>query len=162
MLDAETEAPTVWLPDVNIWLIGKDPDSGERLKAEGEEGNRGWDGWMASLLQWTWTWANLGDGKGQGGLACCSPWGHKESDMTWWLNNNSLNLDSYVPELGWATENIWLSLCLKSSQAYYHAEDLHMRRLYAKCPKYKKYTLGILENKWENGNGGLWVLGKTS
>ena len=24
----------------------------------------------------------LGDGVGQGGLACCSPWGHKESDMT--------------------------------------------------------------------------------
>ena len=22
------------------------------------------------------------DGEGQGGLACCSPWGHKESDMT--------------------------------------------------------------------------------
>ena len=29
-----------------------------------------------------------GDGKGQGSLACCSPWGHKESDMTEWLNNN--------------------------------------------------------------------------
>ena len=24
----------------------------------------------------------LGDGEGQGSLACCSPWGHKESDMT--------------------------------------------------------------------------------
>ena len=23
---------------------------------------------------------------GQGDLACCSPWGHKESDMTEWLN----------------------------------------------------------------------------
>ena len=32
---------------------------------------------------------NLGYGKGQGGLACCSPWGHKESDMTWWLNNKN-------------------------------------------------------------------------
>ena len=30
----------------------------------------------------------LGDGKGQGGLAYCSPWGHKESDMTWQLNDN--------------------------------------------------------------------------
>ena len=30
----------------------------ERLKAEGEEGDRGWDGWMASPTQWTWTWAN--------------------------------------------------------------------------------------------------------
>ena len=24
-----------------------------------------------------------GDGEGQGGLVCCSPWGHKELDMTW-------------------------------------------------------------------------------
>ena len=29
------------------------------------------------------------DGKGQGGQACCSPWGLKESDRTWRLNNNS-------------------------------------------------------------------------
>ena len=28
----------------------------------------------------------LGDGEGQGSLACCSPWGHKESDMTEQLN----------------------------------------------------------------------------
>ena len=31
----------------------------------------------------------LGDGEGQGSLACCSPWGHEESDMTWRLNNNN-------------------------------------------------------------------------
>ena len=29
----------------------------ERLRAGIEEGNRGWDGWMASLTQWTWVWA---------------------------------------------------------------------------------------------------------
>ena len=28
------------------------------LKAEGEGDDRGWDGWMASLTQWTWVWAN--------------------------------------------------------------------------------------------------------
>ena len=32
-----------------------------------------------------------GDGKGQGCLACYSPWGHKELDMTWWLKNNNDN-----------------------------------------------------------------------
>ena len=31
----------------------------------------------------------LGDGEGQGSLACCSPWGCKESDMTEQLNNNN-------------------------------------------------------------------------
>ena len=30
-----------------------------------------------------------GDGDGQGSLVCCSSWGHKESDMTERLNNNS-------------------------------------------------------------------------
>ena len=32
----------------------------------------------------------LGDGDGQGCLVCCSPWGHKESDMTEQPNNNKL------------------------------------------------------------------------
>ena len=31
----------------------------------------------------------LGDGEGQGGLACCSPWGRKESGTTGWLDNNN-------------------------------------------------------------------------
>ena len=35
----------------------------------------------------------LGDGKGQGILTCCSPWGHKESDTTEQLKNNN-KLDS--------------------------------------------------------------------
>ena len=35
----------------------------------------------------------LGVGDGQGGLACRSPWGHKESDTTWGLNNNNLHFD---------------------------------------------------------------------
>ena len=40
----------------------------------------------ASPIQWTGTWANSGDGEGQGSLARCSPWGCKESDMTEQLN----------------------------------------------------------------------------
>ena len=34
----------------------------------------------------------LGDGEGQGGLVCYSPWGHKESDRTGRLNNNTISL----------------------------------------------------------------------
>ena len=33
----------------------------------------------------------LGHGEGQGKLACCSLWVHKESDMTERLNNNNSN-----------------------------------------------------------------------
>ena len=32
----------------------------ERLKMGGEGDDRGWDGWMASLTQWTWVWVNSG------------------------------------------------------------------------------------------------------
>ena len=38
----------------------------ERLKAGGEGDNRGWDGWMASPIQWTSTWANSGRWWGTG------------------------------------------------------------------------------------------------
>ena len=63
----------------------------ERLKAGGEGDDRGWDGWMASPTQWTWAWAPEGS-DGQRGLACCSPQGHKESDMmTEQLNWTELN-----------------------------------------------------------------------
>ena len=48
--------------------------------------DRGWDGWMASLTQWTWVWVNSEVGDGQEGLACCSLWGHKESDTPEQLN----------------------------------------------------------------------------
>ena len=34
----------------------------------------------------------LGDSEGEGSLAGCSPWGHKESDMTESLNDNSHHL----------------------------------------------------------------------
>ena len=34
----------------------------------------------------------LGHGEGQGGLACCSPWGWKEVDMTEQLNDNKIRL----------------------------------------------------------------------
>ena len=46
----------------------------------------------------------LGVGDGQGGLACCSPWGRKESDTTERLNNNNC-----FTELYWFLPNINLN-----------------------------------------------------
>ena len=61
------------------------------IGAGGEGDDRGWDGWMASLTRWMWVWVTPGVGDGQGGLACCDSWGHKESDTTEWLNWTELN-----------------------------------------------------------------------
>ena len=37
-----------------------------------------------------------GEGEGQGGLACCSPWDHEESDTTWELNTHIQELLGYL------------------------------------------------------------------
>ena len=54
------EAPTLLPPDAKSQLTEKDPDAGKDLRTEEEEGDRRWDGWMASLTQRTWVWANCG------------------------------------------------------------------------------------------------------
>ena len=54
--DAEAEGPVLWPPDVKSWLIWKDPDAGKDWRQE-EKGTTE-DGWIASLIQWTWVWAN--------------------------------------------------------------------------------------------------------
>ena len=64
----------------------KGPGAGKHWRQRRRD-SRGWDGWMASQTQWTWTEQTLGD---SGGLACCIPWGRKESDMTWRWKNNTL------------------------------------------------------------------------
>ena len=59
-------------------LIGKDPDAGKDRRREekgmAEDEMVGWHGHEFELA--------LGDSGGQGSLACCSLWGHKESDTT--------------------------------------------------------------------------------
>ena len=78
--DAETLI--LWLPDAKSWLIGKDPDAGKdwRQKEKGltEDEMAGWHHWLNGheFEQ------ALGYGESQGSLACCSPWGLKESDTT--------------------------------------------------------------------------------
>ena len=57
--DAKAETPILWPPYAKSWLTGKDW-CWEGLGAGGEGDDRGWDGWMASLTQWTWVWVNSG------------------------------------------------------------------------------------------------------
>ena len=64
----------------------KKPWCWERLRAGGEGDNRRWDGWMASLTQWTWVWVDSRWWWWTGRPACYGLWGCKESDMTEQLN----------------------------------------------------------------------------
>ena len=95
--DDEAEAPILWPPDAKSWLIGKDPDAGKDWgwEEKGTVDNEiiGWHHWL-SEHEFEKT---PGDGIGQQSLVCCSPWGHKESDRTEWLNNNNHLLRGSVP-----------------------------------------------------------------
>ena len=84
--DAKAETPVLWPLHAKSWLIGKDPDAGKDWGQE-EKGTTEDEmvGWHHRLNGHDFEWT-LGVGDGQGGLACCSPWGHKESDMTEQLN----------------------------------------------------------------------------
>ena len=94
--DAEAEAPVLGLPDANSvsWLIVRDPDTGkvwgQEEKGVTEDEMVGW----YNQLNGHECEQTLGDSEGQGSLACCHPWGHKE-----WLNNNSTKFHSLLIEM---------------------------------------------------------------
>ena len=80
--NVEAEAPVVWPPDTKSQLIKKDPDAGKDWRQE-EKGTTKNEmvGWHHQLNRHEFKQA-LGNDEGQGSLVCCSPWGHKEPDMT--------------------------------------------------------------------------------
>ena len=84
--DVETGTPILWPPDAKSWLIWKDPDAGKDWGQE-EKGTTEDEivGWHHQLNGHEFGRAP-GVVDGQGGLDCCSSWGHKESDTTERLN----------------------------------------------------------------------------
>ena len=84
--DVEAETPILWPPDVKSWRIWKDSDArkdwGQEEKGTTEDEMAGWHHWLNGHE----FGRTLGVGDGQGGLACCSSWGGKGSDITEWLN----------------------------------------------------------------------------
>ena len=83
---AEAEASILWPPDGRNWVMGKDPDAEKDWRQE-DNGTTEDEmvGWHHQLSGYEFEQA-LGVGDRQGSLACCSPWGCKESDMTGRLN----------------------------------------------------------------------------
>ena len=91
----------------NSW---KRPWCWERLKAGGEGGDRGWDGWMASPTRWTWVWA---------------------SSRSWWWTGRPGVLQSLGPQRvghDWATELTDSSMHLKLLSWQLRAEWSHLTK----------------------------------
>ena len=76
-------------PDANSRLIEKNSDAGkdwrQEEKGKTEDETVGWH----HRLEFEQA---RGVGDGQGNLACCRWWGHKESDTTEWLNSTEPNV----------------------------------------------------------------------
>ena len=84
-----------WCQELTHW---KRPWCWERLKAGGEGR---WDGWRASLTQWTWVWANSRDGEWQGSHAAV----HEDAKSQTWLS-------------GWTTIYFFLNHTMEASRIY--------------------------------------------
>ena len=77
----DAEVPILWPPDAKHGLIGKDPDG---AKIEGKRRRRQQRmRWLDSIadsmdMNLSKLWEMVKDRE----VSCCSPWGHKESNMT--------------------------------------------------------------------------------
>ena len=90
MLKLKLQYLATWREELTHW---KRPWYLERLKA-GEEGDdRGWDGWMTSLTQWTWVWASSG---------------------SWWTGKPDVlqSMASQIVGHNWGAELNWRIQCL--------------------------------------------------
>ena len=135
---AEAEAPIFWPSDANSWLIGNVPDAGkdwgQKEKRASEDDMAGWH----HLCNGHELGQTLGNVEGQRGLACCSPWGCKESDTTRRLNNNNItivditivNLQSFVSFMYIAKWfSYWLSILFKILFHYMLLQDIEYSSL---------------------------------
>ena len=84
--------PTHWKKTL---MLGK-------IEVEGKESDRGWDGWTASPIQWTWT------DEGHEGLACCCPWStESQTRLGDWTTKQSLK---YFHTAHLATYHVFITL----------------------------------------------------
>ena len=139
--DAEAETPILWPPDMKSRLIGEDPDTGKDWRQE-EKGTTedemvGWHHWLdAHEFEQV-----LGVGDGQGSLAWCSLWGHKESDT--------------AEQLNWTNDDHMAWIILKSC----HWINSQIERGRRKKQHSKSISTEMISNfeNVKNGTQNVWV-----
>ena len=80
MLKLNSSTLAIWCKELTHL---KRPWCWERLTEGGEGENRGWDGWMTSLIQWTWVWVNSGSWWWTGRTGVLHPMGSKRVRHDW-------------------------------------------------------------------------------
>ena len=104
------------MPKLTHW---KRPWCWERLKAGGEGDDREWDGWMASLTQWTWIWVNSG---------------------SWWWTGRPGMLQSMGSQS--QTRLNWLTDWQRNRNISFRG----LAELMLKCPYYPKQSMDFMQS----------------
>ena len=139
--DVEAETPKFWPPDAKSWLICKDPDAGKDWGQE-EKGKTKdeWDGWIASLTQWTRVWVDSG-----------SWWWTRKPGMLQFMGSQRVGHD-------WATELNW---SVRINNPFNHLWDEQLEGLYWLCYRWIRDSFMSLIKAIQRMGGSLqWVLCK--
>ena len=98
MLKLKLQYLATWCKKLTHW---KRPWCWEILKVGGEWEDRGWDGWMASLTQWSWVWVN--------------------SESCWWIGRPAVvqSMGLQRVEHNWANELNWTEIWLEVKNRFY-------------------------------------------
>ena len=123
---AEAEAPVFWSPNANSWLIGKIPDAGKDW-GQKEKRVSGWDGWMASLMQWTWTWANFRRWWGTGRPGVLQSMGLQRVGYEWVTEQQHMSLYVFLKNLfifNWRA--IALQYCVVSTKHQHESAIVYL------------------------------------
>ena len=117
--------------NVKNWLIGKDPDYGKDWRQEEKGTTENEIAGLHHRLDGHEFEQAAGVGDGQQSLACCSPWGHKESDTAEWLNSTEL---SYFPSGSNSKESTCNSGDLGSIPGNFRIRKIPQRREWLPTP----------------------------
>ena len=126
MLKVKLQYLATWCRELTHW---KRSWCWEGLGAGGEGDDRGWDGWMASPIRWTWVWINSG-----------SWWWTGRPGMLWFMGSQRVRHD-WATELNWTdlvieNENVLIILCLlwNFDDDYNDVKTGSCYRTWSKCP----------------------------
>ena len=99
--EAETHPLATWCEELThlkrLWCCG-------RLRAGGEGDDTGWDGWMASLTQWTWVWVSSGSWWWTGKCGVLQFMGSQWVGHDWATEMNWTELKNDIQFLVWVSQ----------------------------------------------------------
>ena len=150
-----SETPILWPPDSKEWLIRKNPNAGKDWRQE-EKGTTEDEmaGWHHRLEGHEFEQAP-GDGNGQGGLACCGPWGCKELDTTERLSTTTIHTHRTQDNHHNSREVYWVKKFQTFHTAWFHFYDIFETTNDKTTELENRFAVARALGPW-GGGGGRW------